>query len=118
MQIEPTRKTDIQDQARLQIMLQYIHENYQNNITLEKLTQIISLSKSTVLNIFNTYLQMSPIDYVIQYKIKQAALLLETTENTVISIAQTVGFDNAGYFCRKFKEIFGLTPSQYRDAKH
>lgn len=117
MHIDSSSKTDIQEQARLQIMLQYIHENYQNCITLENLTQEISLSKSTVLNIFHKYVQMSPIDYAIHYKMKQAALLLETTENTVLSIAQTIGFDNVGYFCRKFKEIFKVTPSQYRKSK-
>ncbi|MFT3982907.1 MAG: AraC family transcriptional regulator [Lachnospiraceae bacterium] len=115
---EHNTRTDIQDQARLQIMLQYIHENYQSNITLEKLTQEISLSKSSILKIFNKYVHMSPIDYVIQYKLKQAARLLDTTENNVSAIAQSIGFDNVGYFCRKFKEVFKLTPSQYRKSKH
>lgn len=115
---EQSNKTDIQDQARLQIMLQYIHENYRKNITLENLTQVISLSKSSILNIFNNYVHMSPIDYVIHYKLKQAAQLLDTTENTISSIAQNTGFDNTGYFCRKFKDVFELTPSQYRKSKH
>lgn len=115
---ETINKTGIQDQARLQIMMQYIHENYQNNITLEDLTQIISLSKSSILNIFNEYVRMSPIEYVIHYKLKQAAQLLDTTENTIISIAQNTGFSNIGYFCRKFKDVFQLTPSQYRKSKH
>ncbi|MDD2957433.1 MAG: AraC family transcriptional regulator [Lachnospiraceae bacterium] len=115
---EFSNKADIQDQARLQIMMQYIHENYQNNISLEELTQIISLSKSSILNIFNEYVHMSPIDYVIHYKLKQAAQLLDTTENTITAIALNTGFSNVGYFCRKFKEIFKLTPSQYRKSKH
>ena len=116
--MEPDKQNDIQNQARLQIMLQYIHENYQSNITLEILSHTVSLSKSSILNIFHKYVYMSPIDYVIHYKLKQAAHLLDTTESTVLSIAQSTGFDNAGYFCRKFKDVFKLTPSQYRKSKH
>lgn len=112
-----SNKTDIQEQARLQIMLHYIHENYQQNITLEELAQVIALSKSSILNLFNAYVHMSPIDYVIHYKLKQAAQLLDTTENTISSIAQSTGFHNVGYFCRKFKDVFKVTPGQYRKLK-
>lgn len=58
---------------------------------------------------------MSPIDYAIRYKLKQAARLLDTTEGSISYIAQSTGFHNIGYFCRKFKEVFKLTPSQYRN---
>ena len=112
-----SNKTDIQEQARLQIMLHYIHENYQQNITLKELAQVIALSKSSILNLFNAYVHMSPIDYVIHYKLKQAAQLLDTTENTISSIAQSTGFHNVGYFCRKFKDVFKVTPGQYRKLK-
>ncbi len=108
----------IKDQARLQIMLQYIHKNYQNNLTLEDLSHLVSLSKSSVLNLFNEYVRMSPIDYVLHYKLKLAAHLLDTTENTISYIAGSTGFNNVGFFCRKFKEVFKLTPSQYRKSEH
>ena len=111
-------QSDIQEQARLQIMLQYIHENYQKSLTLDDLTHLVSLSKSSILNLFNKYVNMSPIDYVIHYKLKQAAHLLDTTENSISYIAQNTGFNNAGYFCRKFKDVFKLTPGQYRKTRH
>lgn len=109
---------DIKDQARLQIILQYIHENYQNSLTLEELTHLVSLSKSSILNLFHDYVHMTPIEYVLHYKLKRAAQLLDTTENTISYIAQCTGFNNEGYFCRKFKEIFNMTPSQYRKSRH
>ena len=108
----------IKDQARLQIMLQYIHENYKSNLTLEELSHLISLSKSSVLNLFHEYVRMSPIDYVLCYKLRQAAQLLVTTENSISYIAESTGFNNVGYFCRKFKDVFKLTPSQYRKSAH
>lgn len=60
---------------------------------------------------------MSPIDYVIHFRLKQAAHLLDTTENSISSIAQNTGFNNVGYFCRKFKDVYKLTPSQYRKTR-
>ena len=72
------------------------------------------LSKSSVLNLFRENIHTPPIDYLINYRLKNAARLLVTTENSVSSVARDTGFENIGYFCRKFKEVFHLTPGEYR----
>ena len=100
--------------GQLQIMMQYIHENYPKMITLDDLTGVVMMSKSSVLNIFQKYLHTSPINYLVNYRLKQAARLLVTTENSISVIAQNTGFENTGYFCRKFKELFHKTPGEYR----
>lgn len=104
----------IHSQAQLQIMLQYIHSNYSRHVTLEDIASSVSLCKSSVLHLFQQQLHISPIRYLIDYRLKRAAKLLITTENSISSIAQDTGFDSAGYFCRKFRELFGQTPMQYR----
>lgn len=109
-----TPQSSVRTQAQLQIMMQYIHKNYPYQISLEDLAKTVALSKSSVLNIFNKSIHTSPIDYLINYRLKRAAKLLVTTENNIASIARDTGFENTGYFCRKFKEIFQLTPSGYR----
>lgn len=101
-------------QAQLQIMMQYIHKNYFRNILLDDIAKTVALSKSSALNIFNKYLKTSPISYLVNYRLKRAAMLLTTTENSVYSIAHDVGFENAGYFCRKFKRLYEMTPLEYR----
>lgn len=112
-----TPQSSVRTQAQLQIMMQYIHKNYPYQISLDDLAKTVALSKSSVLNIFNKSIHTSPIDYLINYRLKRAAKLLVTTENNIASIARDTGFENTGYFCRKFKEIFQLTPSGYR-KKH
>lgn len=107
-------QTYVRTQARLQIMMQYIHQNYHLSITLDDLARISMLSKSSVLNLFNNYLHTSPIRYLVDYRLKQAARLLLLTDNSISFIAQNTGFENAGYFCRKFKELFQMTPGEYR----
>lgn len=100
--------------SRLQMIMQYIHTNYARQITLDELAAVVSLSKSSVLGLFKQYLHTSPVSYLIEYRLKCAARLLSDTEKSVSAIAADTGFENIGYFCRKFKSLFGMTPSEYR----
>lgn len=110
----PAAKATAHTQAQLQIMMQYIHKNYAEHITLADIAQTVSVSKSSALNIFNKYLRISPVSYLINYRLKRAAKLLASTDSSIYSIASNTGFENVGYFCRSFKELFGVTPSEYR----
>lgn len=110
----PVAKATAHTQAQLQIMMQYIHKNYSEHITLADIAQTVSVSKSSALNIFNKYLRISPVSYLINYRLKRAAKLLASTDGSIYSIASNTGFENVGYFCRSFKEFFGVTPSEYR----
>ena len=101
-------------QAQLQRMMQYVHTHYAGKVTLEELAGEVSISKSSAMKLFRQYLHTSPIDYLISYRLKQAAKLLTTTRGSVSTIAEQTGFENVGYFCRKFKAVFSQTPSQYR----
>ena len=95
-------------------MLQYINSNYSKNIILEDIAKYAQVSKSTALNLFNRFLHTTPINYLINYRLSQAARLLSYTEKKILAIAHETGFENTGYFCRKFKENYHLTPSEYR----
>ena len=110
----PAAKATAHTQAQLQIMMQYIHKNYSEHITLADIAQTVSVSKSSALNIFNKYLRISPVNYLINYRLKCAAKLLASTDSNIYTIASNTGFENTGYFCRSFKELFGVTPSEYR----
>lgn len=100
--------------AQLQIMMQYVHKNFRQPISLDDLAGTVMLSKSSVLNLFRENLHTSPIEYLINYRLKRAARLLAATEDSVSSVARDSGFENIGYFCRKFKEVFQMTPGEYR----
>lgn len=113
----PMERAQTSTQAQLQVMMQYIHLHYSRRITLKDLADSVSLSKSSVLHLFNTYLHTSPIQYLLHYRLKRAAGLLLSTRSSVAAIAMETGFENTGYFCKKFKEQFHCTPSQYRSKK-
>ncbi|MCI9143405.1 MAG: AraC family transcriptional regulator [Lachnospiraceae bacterium] len=110
-------RSSVRTQAQLQIMMQFIHRNYPYQISLDDIAGTVSLSKSSVLNLFSKTIHISPISYLVNYRLKRAAKLLITTEDNISSIARDTGFENIGYFCRKFKETFHLTPGEYRKVR-
>jgi AraC family cel operon transcriptional repressor len=81
------------------------------------LPDIIHKSPEHVSRVFQKYLHMTPSQYVNSLKLNHAAWLLQTTDETILTILLESGFDNAGYFHRLFKTHFNCTPKQYRNLK-
>lgn len=105
-------------QARLQLMMQFLHQNYAEDISLKEIACYANISKSTVLNLFNRFLHITPINYLIGYRLKKAALLIKNTEKKINTISYETGFHNVDYFCRAFKKSYNMTPTEYRKSKN
>ena len=101
-------------QARLQLMMQYIHQKFAYNISLSDIADQAKVSKSTALNLFQRYLGISPVTYLVNYRLQEAAKLLASTEKKVTVISIDTGFDSVDYFCKAFKKYYKLTPTEYR----
>jgi len=115
--IEPNFENEIRStfqSSRLQIMLQFIHDHYVENIELEDIAKVTNISKSSTLEVFRRGINQSPISYLIQYRLIQAASLLKNTKKTISNISLTTGFSSDSYFCRKFKSYYKMTPAEYR----
>lgn len=104
-------------QAKLQTMMQYIHDHYAEELTLEMIADSASVSKSGALHIFQSGIQTSPVAYLIRYRLARAAELLYTTRKSVSAIAEETGFASAGYFCRKFRQHYHMSANVYRKMK-
>ena len=115
--LEQRGKTLDSTQVRLQMMMQYIHENYKEKISLEDISNHGMVSKSTALNLFRRYLNDTPIHYLLRYRLQEAAKLLATTEKKITVISGETGFENMDYFCKTFKKYYGRTPTEYRRKK-
>ena len=104
-------------QVQLRRMMQYIQENYQKSLTLDDIADSVLISKSGVQKLFTAYLQTSPIEYLVRYRLQCAANLLTATDRKIEVISQDTGFHDVAYFCRKFKGLYGMTPTQYRQRR-
>ena len=61
---------------------------------------------------------MSPVQYRLLARIKQAAYLLESTGKSISEISEELGFFDVAYFCKVIKKHMGVTPNQYSQNKN
>ncbi len=96
-------------------VLDYLHNNYQNRITLEQLASIFATNRTTLNNQFYKITKLTVIEYLIQLRISIAAALLRDTRLPVTEIMERVGFNSNSYFWRTFKKCYNITPIEYRE---
>lgn len=88
----------------------YIENHYLEEISVEDLAKMCSVSPSSFRRLFKEYKKMSPITYRNYLRIKRARELLMTREYNVTEAAAAVNLPDLCYFCRLFKRFLGYTP--------
>ena len=96
---------------------EYLDMNYVHDISVDEVADALGVSRSFLSRCFKEVHGMTILEYLLGVRMKKALSLLDETDMSVNEIAARVGFNNANYFFRKFKEEFGCTPSQYRTEK-
>src|SRR5690625_150877 len=92
----------------------YINQNFREPITLDKLAKVGSINKYYLSHIFKDDVNISPIEYLNQVRIKEAKNLLETTSFTIAEIARFTCFSSQSFFSQAFRRETNQTPSEYR----
>ena len=95
-------------------VLEFLNENYHENITLELLAEHFFISKTTLLYNFKKHIHRSPIDFLLQVRLTKAKNLLLTTKQSINEISTVCGFSSANYFGLIFKKKEGISPLTYR----
>ncbi len=108
-------RIEISNQIRLQKMLTYIYENYAEPVTLEDIAKAAYISRSEAGRCFRKFIDCSPIDALIQYRLQVASRLLGEKTRSIQEICFACGFNSVNYFSRQFKKFYGYTPSQKLD---
>lgn len=94
--------------------MNYIHEHYMDNLTLEKVSESIHVSPAYISRLFYKETGSTFIDYVTKYRMEKAKQLLLRTELRTYEVAEKVGYKNSKYFLKVFKRWVGTTPGEYR----
>jgi two-component system response regulator YesN len=101
----------------IQQAVEYIYENrYQPGISLKNVADVVNLSPSHLAHCLKTRLGMSYMKYLTSLRIEQAKKLLRTTDLTVSTVAEKVGYQNTTNFYRLFQRETGMTPALYRQS--
>ncbi len=92
----------------------YLDQNYMDTVTLDTLSSEFYLSASYIQKKFKQFIGISPNEYLLNTRIKNAKKLLQLSDCTIDHIAAEVGFHDASYFILQFKKLEGMTPKEYR----
>lgn len=97
-------------------MTEYIHNNYQKKLTLDKIANAGAVCRSKCCQLFQQYVRMTPNSYLTKYRLAKSAELLRDTELSVTEISSLCGFQNTSYYISLFKHETGQTPLHYRQV--
>ena len=112
-----TQSTKSNVKKEFGLVLNYIHENLHENLTVKQLADFCHLNTDYFSRVFNENFGMRPNKYIQSKRIERAQLLLLSTNNSLKQIAEKVGLENLSYFTRIFKSHTGVTPGIFREAR-
>jgi len=103
--------------GRIQCVLDLIHQALDRDFSVSELARHAGLSDSYFHHLFRGEMGVSPAKYARDLKLREAARLIKTTAFPVKDIVSAVGVTDRSHFNRKFKQIYGSSPSLYRACK-
>jgi AraC-like DNA-binding protein len=99
----------------LEKSVEFIENNYSNNIKINDIASYIGINRSYLTHIFKKNINMSPQEFLVNYKIDKACTLLRNTDLPIKAVAKSVGYSDPLTFSKIFKKINGDNPKSYRE---
>ncbi len=96
----------------------FIQSNYCNPIKVTDVAEFVCINRSYLYTLFQSYLGMSPQQFLTTFRITKARELLNSTDYPIESIALSCGYNDAVVFSKAFHAMKGMSPSQYRRESH
>src|SRR5947208_7373309 len=109
--MNPTQQTYRQRILRVQL---HIQEHLDEDLSLEKLARLAHFSPFHFHRIFKALVGESVHEHVRRLRLEAAAMLLKTTDRSVTHVAFDAGYETHEAFTRAFRQLFGVSPSQFR----
>lgn len=99
---------------RVQHALRLISEDLCRPLVLEDIARAVNLSQSRLRSLFKAETGVTPAQHLKSLRMQKAKALLEETFLNVKQVMLQVGVKDASHFARDFRELYGLTPAEYR----
>ena len=94
--------------------LEYVRNEYANNIRVEELAKASHMSETHFRRVFESYMNMSPMDYINLMRVQKACDIMKKTNDSMDVVAQKVGFTTTSTFNRNFKKYLNTSPYQWK----
>lgn len=102
------------DKQRVKAAIQYMQENYQEQLRLDDIADAAYVSRSELCRSFQRTINMTPMEFLMQYRVRQSTVLLKNRDLRVLDIAEMTGFCSPSHFGSYFHKYMGCTPREYR----
>ena len=95
----------------------YIYDNYDKELSVDMLAEKVYLAPSYLSHIFKKETGQNISKFIKALRMEKAKQLLEDTHEKIVNISVSVGYPNVSYFCKSFREYYGVSPQKYRDEE-
>lgn len=95
--------------------LEYIKNNYTYDLKIQDIADFVGIDRTYLYKIFMREAKISPKQYLLQFRLREAGKLLQSQKYTVTETAYSCGFRDAAAFCSYFRRQVGMTPKQYKE---
>ena len=102
---------------RLEQMLNYLNTHFESIISLQELADQVHLSREVCCRLFKKMTGKTITGYLEEYRVNQSLPLVQSSQYSMIQIADMTGFSNASRFARAFRRQFGCNPGEYNSLK-
>ena len=110
-------KNESQSGPVLRRALEYIDNNFDKDLSLNKVAEEVNVSANYLSTVFSQSMQKTFIEYITAKRMEKAKKLLRSTDASTSEISQMVGYKDSHYFSFVFKKTQGLSPREYRSVK-
>jgi len=107
-------QTATNEKSLVDILLEYIHINYSEDISLDLLCQLVHTNRTTLNRKFKARTGFSAMEYLLRHRLKLACESLVHTNLSLAEISEAIGFKYDTYFIRQFTAKMGMSPTEYR----
>jgi AraC family transcriptional regulator len=108
------KATTVRDERRVATAMRFIELNFRRLLSLEELSALVGISPYHFLRTFKQVAGLTPHQFILRRRLREAALRLRTTREPVLDIALDAGFGDLSNFNHTFRTAFGTTPTNYR----
>ena len=102
--------------AKLKAMMIFIDGHYNEQITLKDIAEAGCVSQSLCNQIFNKLTEKSPVEYLMHYRSRKVADLLQAGSMSMSEIAEITGFSGASYMAETFKKFYKMSPRDFKKS--
>lgn len=99
---------------RIEIIHEYMMNNYRNEIDLEHLSGLVNMAKGSVCRYFKQNTGITVFEYLNKIKAEFACKLLMNNDLSIMDVCLDSGYNSLSHFNKQFKKATGITPREYR----